>query len=162
MVSRLQKGLFTPQFNHLIYLHLLLSPGLMRVYESIHQPHSSTYLCNDHVNIYFSCVNADVGLFYYHPNQKGVQMGLFCVPVYTVTWSFSYLHLSRCKRASARAAGEWCSSQKVRGGKALVLFESLLDKSKQCQLAVLAAQTKREENRRGFSRSASNLYATDI
>lgn len=74
-----RKVFFTPQFNHLIYLHLLLSPGLIRVYESIHQPHSSTYLCNDHVSIYFSCVNADLGLFYYHPNQKDVQMGLVCV-----------------------------------------------------------------------------------
>lgn len=87
MVSHLKKHL-THQFNHLIYLHLLLRSRLVRFYESIHQPHK-TSLYNSCVNIYiFSCINAYLGLFYHHPwykclNEfKDVQIRLIYVPVF--------------------------------------------------------------------------------
>lgn len=86
MVSQLKKHL-THQLNHLIYLRLFLSSGLVRFSEPLHQPHR-TSLCNHCVTIYiFSCINAYRGLFYHHlwyqclNESKDVQIRLIYVPV---------------------------------------------------------------------------------
>lgn len=112
-----------PHFNHFIYLHLLL----MRVHESNHQHHSSTYLCNNCVNfiIFFFCVTAYLGLFHHHPDQKTYNLASFVLP-------FSRLPPVFLPSSPQMQAGASLSSLGPRwgGGGVLVLFEPLLDKSK--------------------------------
>lgn len=109
------------------------------------------------MNIYiFSCINAYLGLFYHHPwykclnESKDVQIRLIYVPVLNGYLQFFLASpLQMQADMSLNSLGIlFFTENPQRGKKALVLFESLLD------------ENKRIEKGRGFSRSASNLYAT--